>query len=91
MIYATLDLVSELICSMCSCCRKIIATNNWPKNLVLLIMLLIIVVTVTFYDSYDLLLGTSSHVGRSKSFVGGQRSNFNLIAVIGIHSWAQLY
>lgn len=85
MIYALLDLLPKIVSGMRTSCREIIAAHDWSKNLVLLILQQM-VLAVAFYDSYDLLLWAFPHIGRPKSFVGGQRSHFDLIAVVGIHS-----
>ena len=84
MIYIVLDLCPELVRGMGTCSRKIVTADDWSENLVLLIVLQV-GVAVAFYYSYDLLLGAFPRIGRSKSFVGGQRS-LNLMAVVGIHS-----
>ena len=79
-----LDLLPELIGSLRSSGGEVVAAHDRSENLVLLVVLGLGLAVTLDYPDY-LLLGAFSHVGRSKSFVGGQRRHFDLVAVVGIN------
>lgn len=78
------DLCSEFIRGMRTCSCKIVTADDWPENLVMLIVLQV-VVAIAFDYSYNL-LRAFPHIGRAERFVRRQRGHINLIAVVGIHS-----